>query len=44
LLKGPSSALWGSDALAGVIQYQSLKKPTQDFSEAPFTEIGSRNI
>lgn len=41
IVKGPSSALWGSDALAGVINIIT-KKPTQDFSGSAFTEIGSR--
>ncbi|GAB5407660.1 MAG: TonB-dependent receptor [Balneolaceae bacterium] len=41
VVKGPSSALWGSDALAGVINIIT-KKPTQDFSGSAFTEIGSR--
>lgn len=41
VVKGPSSALWGSDALAGVINIIT-KKPTQDFSGTAFTEIGSR--
>lgn len=41
VVKGPSSALWGSDALAGVINIIT-KKPTQDFSGNAYTEIGSR--
>lgn len=41
IVKGPSSALWGSDALAGVINIIT-KNPAQDFSGNVFTEIGSR--
>lgn len=42
VVKGPSSALWGSDALAGVINIIT-KKPSQDFSGNVFSEIGSRS-
>lgn len=41
IVKGPSSALWGSDTLAGVINIIT-KKPIQKISGDAFTEIGSR--
>ncbi len=42
LVKGPSSALWGSDALAGVINIIT-KENTQPFSASVFGEYGNRN-
>lgn len=41
IVKGPSSALWGSDALAGVINIIT-KKPDELFTGRVFTEYGSR--
>jgi len=41
IVKGPSSALWGSDALAGVINIIT-KKPDELFTGLVFTEYGSR--
>ena len=41
IVKGPSSALWGSDALAGVINIIT-KKPDESFSGNAFAEYGSR--
>lgn len=42
LVKGPSSALWGSDALAGVINIIT-KKNTTPLSASVFGEYGNRN-
>ena len=42
IVKGPSSALWGSDALAGVINIIS-SQPTEPFSMSAYSEYGSRN-
>ena len=42
IVKGPSSALWGSDALAGVINIIT-KKPDEVFSGNAFTQYGSRS-
>lgn len=41
LVKGPSSALWGSDAFAGVINIIT-KKNKDPFSVSAFSEYGSR--
>ncbi len=41
IVKGPSSALWGSDALAGVINIIT-KKPDEAISGNAFTQYGSR--
>ncbi|MBO6523276.1 MAG: TonB-dependent receptor [Balneolaceae bacterium] len=41
IVKGPSSALWGSDALAGVINIIT-KKPNEAISGNAFTQYGSR--
>lgn len=41
IVKGPSSALWGSEALAGVINIIT-KKPSKQFSGNAFSEYGSR--
>ena len=42
IVKGPSSALWGSDALAGVINIIT-KTPEQPFLGTAYSEYGSRN-
>ena len=42
VVKGPSSALWGSDALAGVINIIT-KKNTEPFSLNSYLQYGSRN-
>lgn len=41
IVKGPSSALWGSDALAGVINIIT-KTPDEPFSGVTYLEAGSR--
>ena len=42
IIKGPSSALWGSDALAGVINIIT-KSATEPFSGSLFANFGSRS-
>ena len=42
IIKGPSSALWGSDALAGVVNIIT-KKNTDPFSLNSHIQYGSRN-
>ena len=42
VVKGPSSALWGSDALAGVINIIT-KKNTDPFNLNAYAQYGSRN-
>ncbi len=42
VVKGPSSALWGSDALAGVINIIT-KKSTEPLSLSTYVQYGSRN-
>ncbi len=42
VVKGPSSALWGSDALAGVINIIT-KKSTEPLSVSSYAQYGSRN-
>ena len=40
VVRGPQSALWGSDALSGVINVIT-RQPTEEFSAASFAEVGS---
>ena len=40
VVRGPQSALWGSDALAGVINVIT-RQPTEEFSAGGFAEAGS---
>ena len=40
VVRGPQSALWGSDALSGVINVIT-RQPTEEFSAASFAEVGA---
>ncbi len=40
VVRGPQSALWGSDALSGVVNVIT-RKPTEDFAAEGFAEAGS---